>query len=321
MESLNLSTLAKHFSDEAAAYELVERMRWPDGPVCPHCGEVGRAYFLRPRNGARLTPTGNVSHRRLWKCAACRRQFSVLVGTIFHDSKVPLSKWLLAVYMMCADKNGVAAFELHRTLGVTHKTAWFMCHRIREAMRSDGLSGLMAGVVVADETFIGGKERNKHAHRRSPTNMRGGAGKTPVVSLIEKHSGEVRSTVVANVSGATLGAVLRSNVDMPNSILHTDEWGGYRRIGRQFAAHEYVTHASGEYVRGDASTNAAEGYFSQLKRSIDGTHHRVSVEHLNRYLAEFDFRYSTRTISDSRRMERLMGQTGGRRLTYQATAG
>lgn len=145
MEQLNISTLAKKFSDEGAAYELLEEMRWPNGPECPHCGAVGRAYFLKPKNGQRLTSTGKVSHRRLWKCADCRKKFSVLVGTIFERSHVPLSKWLMALFLMSASKNGVAAYELHRTLGVTNETAWFMMHRLREAMKRGELAETMTG--------------------------------------------------------------------------------------------------------------------------------------------------------------------------------
>lgn len=160
VETLNISVLAKKFSDESAAYELLESMRWANGPECPHCGSVDNAYFL---SGARRTSTGKVSSRRLWKCAECRKQFSVLVGTIFERSQVPLSKWLMALYMMASSKNGVAAFELHRTLGVTNKTAWFMLHRIREAMKRGELAETMTGTIVADETWIGGKPSNRHA--------------------------------------------------------------------------------------------------------------------------------------------------------------
>ena len=208
---MNLSTLAKHFSDEAAAWELVEKMRWPDGPVCPRCGERNRAYFIKPRNGHRTTSTGAVSHRRLWKCAACRKPFSVLVGTIFERSQVPLSKWLLALYLMSASKNGVAANELRRTLGVTQPTAWFMLHRLREAMRLSSIE-TMRGTIVADETYIGGEigrmsksTRQRLVDRRNaPGGLKGATEKTAVLSLVNATTGEVRSQVVANVDGTTL---------------------------------------------------------------------------------------------------------------------
>ena len=208
---MNLSTLAKHFSDEAAAWELVEKMRWPDGPVCPRCGERNRAYFIKPRNGHRTTSTGAVSHRRLWKCAACRKPFSVLVGTIFERSQVPLSKWLLALYLMSASKNGVAANELRRTLGVTQPTTWFMLHRLREAMRLSSIE-TMRGTIVADETYIGGEigrmsksTRQRLVDRRNaPGGLKGATEKTAVLSLVNATTGEVRSQVVANVDGTTL---------------------------------------------------------------------------------------------------------------------
>ncbi len=291
MEKLNISVLSKKFSDESAAYELLEEMRWPSGPECPHCGSVDNAYFL---SSARRTSTGKVSNRRLWKCAECRKQFSVLVGTIFERSQVPLSKWLMALYMMASSKNGVAAFELHRTLGVTNKTAWFMLHRIREAMKRGELSETMTGTIVADETWIGGKPSNRHASASStPVRVDKVTGnmntdKTPVLSLINTTTGEARSAVVPNVTGAVLRKVIAQQVDMAASTLHTDSGAWYPQIGQEFAAHESVNHNAGEYVRGTVTTNHAEGYFSQLKRSLDGTHHHVSVEHLPRYLAEFD---------------------------------
>lgn len=330
MEAINLSTLAKHFSDETAAWELVEKMRWPNGPVCPHCGETNNAYFINRKNNA--TRTGQVSYRRLWKCASCKRQFSVLVGSIFEDSKVPLSKWLLAIYMMCADKNGVAACELQRTLGVSKKTAWFINHRIREAMKAGPLADMFRGTIVADETWIGGEPRFRHgakAESTTPVRIVPGHGnvhtdKTAVLSLINAETGEVRSRVVPDVTGATLRKVIAEHVDTAGSVLYTDKSKSYIGVGREFLAHEAVDHEAGEYVRYEdgktITSNQAENFFSQLKRSIDGTHHHVSVEHLPRYLAEFDYRHSTRTMSDTARMRDLMARTGGRRLTYRSVA-
>lgn len=324
MDKISVGRLAKTIPTEAAAYEFLERLRWDGKPVCPHCGESERVYFLTPKNGSsRATRTGSMSERRVWKCGnrggenPCGKQFSVLTNTVMHGSKVPVRTWLFVLFEMVSSKNGVSAREVERKYDLTPKTAWFLCHRIREAMREDG-PGLMAGVVVADETFVGGKEHNKHAHKRMPKGTaRGGAGKTPVVSLIETRSGIARSVVVPNVTGSTLSAVIRSNVDMSQSILMTDERRGYQPIGRRFAAHEVVNHGEGEYVRGTATTNHAEGFFSQLKRSIDGTHHHVSTVHLQRYLNEFDFRYSTRKMSDTDRLAVLVGRVGGRRLSYR----
>ncbi len=331
METLNICSLAPYFTDEAAAWELLESLRWPTGsPECPHCGEVGNAALLKPRNGQATTSTGKVSYRRTWKCRnkTCRRKFSVLVGSIFEDSKVPVSKWLMAFYLLTASKNGVAAYELHRTLGVTNKTAWFMFHRIREAMKEGALADMLRGTVVADETYVGGNpsRMNKatrarwEARKNTPHSDRtsGMTAKTPVLSLIDAQSGEVRSRVVARVDGANLRKVMSEQVDMAGSVLWTDEGAWYGQIGREFTSHVTVDHNAHQFVGAfGQSTNKAENYFSQLKRSLDGTHHHVSVEHLPRYLTEHDFRYSTCHLSDSDRMRRLVGQTGGRRLTYK----
>jgi transposase-like protein len=313
---INLSTLAKHSSEEPAAWELVEKMRWPNGPICPHCGDTGRAYFLAPRNGHRTTSTGRITYRRLWKCKVCRKPFSVLVGTIFERSQVPLSKWLLAIYLMGASKNGVAANELRRTLGVTQPTAWFMLHRLREAMRMATFE-TMRGTIVADETWIGGDPKNRHNRPEKWTERWKGTDKTSVLALIDAKTGEVRSRIVADVTGHTLRKVIAEQVDMAGSVLYTDAAKHYHRIGEEFLGHQSVNHEAGEYVRGAVTTNRAEGYFSQLKRSIDGTHHYVSREHLHRYLAEHDFRYSTCRLSDTARMARIIDQSEGRRLTYR----
>jgi transposase-like protein len=326
---LNLSTLAKHFSEEPAAWELVEKLRWPNGPICPHCGDEGRAYFLKPRDGSRTTSTGKATYRRLWKCKACRKQFSVLVGTIFERSQVPLSKWLLALYLMSASKNGVAANELRRIVGVTQTTAWFMLHRLREAMRQSSLES-MRGTIVADETWIGGDPKRMNKSRKGDIyklrmtpwvkdRAHSGTDKTPVLSLIEAESGQVRSQVVPRVTGATLGKVISEQVDMAGSVLWTDEGSWYDSLGKEFVQHNTVNHSQDEYVDWitGASTNKLENYFSQLKRSLDGTFHHISKEHLPRYLNEFDFRFSTRKLSDSARMERIIDQAEGRRLTYR----
>ncbi len=318
MNEINIVTLANRVRTEAEAYQFLETLRWNGSPVCPHCGNFG-AYYLAPANGVqRKTRTGSGSQRRVWKCKSCRRQFSVLTGTIFHGTKIPVRTWLFVVFEMCASKNGVSAREVERKYDMTAKTAWFMVHRIREAMKREPLAGMLRGTIVADETFVGGKEKNKHAKDRDPSNRgRSTRTKTAVFSLIHPESGEVRSRVVPDVDGMTLRKAIEEHVDPAESVLHTDAWSGYRLAGPQFSAHETVDHSAGEYVREGVSTNAAEGYFSQLKRSIDGTHHHVSREHLDRYLAEFDCRYSTRKLTDDERTRLLVGQVGGRRLTYK----
>jgi transposase-like protein len=316
-QTLSIPALMAKVPTEAAAYELLEGLRWENGVVCPHCGSIAQHYFLKPANGStRKTRTGSMSQRRVWKCKDCRKQFSVLTGTIFHGSKIPVRTWLLVVFEMCASKNGVAAREIERKYDLTPKSAWFMLHRIREAMKREPLAGLLHGTIISDETWYGGKPANRHGHRKG----HGGQGvsdKTPIMSLVHKETGEVRSTVVANVDGKNLRPVLAEHVEMAPSVLHTDTARAYLKAGKKFAAHESVNHTEGEYVRGNVTTNHAEGFFSQLKRSLDGTQHHVSVEHLPRYLAEFDFRATTKRLSDSERMGRLLGQVAGKRLTYK----
>lgn len=315
--SLSILALSEKLRTEADAHQFLEDLRWGDRPICPHCGSVRKPYFLTPANGtSRKTRTGSVSERRVWKCADCRKQFSVLTGTIFHGTRIPVRKWVFVIFEMCSSKNGVAAREIERKYDVDTKTAWFMLHRVREAMKREPLAGLLSGRVVADETWIGGKPSNRHGHKRG----KGGQGKTdktPVVALVSRETGEVRSQAVANVRGSSLRAVINEQVDTAATHLHTDSAKSYGKIAGDFSGHSTVDHYAGEYVRGDVSTNLAEAYFSQLKRSIDGTHHHVSREHLNRYLAEFDFRFSTRKVSDTERMAMLAGKLHARRLTYR----
>jgi transposase-like protein len=330
VEKLSIPALANKIATEGDAYVFMERMRWGadnERLACPHCGN-GKAYFLNPANGVnRKTRTGSASERRVWKCAACRKQFSVTTGTIFHGSKVPLRTWLFVVFQMVSSKNGMSAREIERTYGLTAKTAWFVAHRIREAMKREPLVGMLSGTVVADETYIGGKVANRHRQGKTPGQVggRGRAGvpgdKTVVLSLISHDTGEARSVVVPDVTGASLRKAIAEHVDMPNTTLHTDASGPYKKIAHEFDAHDAVDHSAWEYVRygGDRviTSNHAEGYFSQLKRSLDGTHHHVSREHLPRYLAEFDYRYSTRTMTDTERTADLFGKVAGKRLTYR----
>jgi transposase-like protein len=315
---LNVITLSEQIPDEAAAYEYLEDLRWNGTPECPHCGNTERCYFLKARNGARKTSTGAPTQRRLWKCAACRKQFSVLTGTVMHGTKIPVRTWVFVMFEMAASKNGCAAREIERKYGLTTRSAWFMTMRIREAMKAGGITTKMTGTVVADETWVGGKPANLHKHQRHARDHYGPKEhKTPVLSLINKETGEVRSRVIPNVRGTTLKAALADQIDLEHAVLHTDSASGYRGLDKIAAGHESVNHILGEYVRAGVSTNQAENFFSQLKRSLDGTHHHVSREHLNRYLVEFDFRYSTCKINDEQRMAVLAGRVGGRRLTYR----
>jgi transposase-like protein len=319
VEQLTLSKLPKYLSDESSAWELLERLRWPGGMVaCPHCGAVGTDHYLIPsRSGERRTKKGTVTHRRLWRCIECKKQFSVLVGTIFESSKVPASKWLLAMWLMAAGKNGVSSKELQRHLEVSYQTAWHMSHRLREAMTREPLRELWTGTVVADETYVGGAPKNKHANKRRPDSRQGVTDKTPVVALVHKRTGEVRAKVVPNVTSRNLATMLNETCSPEATHLHTDSAGVYAPIGPDFASHETVNHSVGEYVRDGISTNQAESFFAQFKRSLDGTHHSVSKEHLQQYASEFEFRWNTSKVSDPERVQALVDGAVGKRLPYR----
>jgi transposase-like protein len=298
------------FQDAEKAREHLEKTRWPHGPICPHCGTVNEATYV----GGKAARVG------VYQCNACREQFSVTVGTVFESSKVPLNKWLLATYLMSSSKKGISAHQLHRTLGVTYKTAWFMAHRIREAMNpaDPPKLGGHGKVVEADETYVGGKVHNKHASKRKAADIEAEL-KQKVVTLVER-DGAVRSHHVADVTSKTLGYVLRTTADRASHLM-TDKWSGYTGVGREFAAHSAVDHSAGEYVRmGFHHSNTVENYFSILKRGIVGTFHHVSEAHLARYLAEFDFRYSHRSglgVDDATRADEILRCTAGKRLTYR----
>jgi transposase-like protein len=323
-DEFSIPSLALRIATEADAYKLLEELRWPGGQPdsCPQCGADGKFYFLTPKDGGevRKTRTGQDTARRLWKCATCRKKFSVLTGTVFHGSKIPVRTWLFVTLELSASKNGVSAREIERKYGLTAKTAWFMLHRLREAMKRDDTAPLMSGTLVADETWIGGDPGNQHARAKLALGPdRWTTRKTTILSVIDKASGEARSAVVPNVRASTLRKAMEREleINLGASVLHTDSATHYVTIAATTKGHESVNHNAGEYVRGNVTSNMAEGFFSQLKRSIDGTHHHVSKEHLPRYLAHFDFMYSTHEQTDSERMRRLLGQVGGRRLTYR----
>jgi transposase-like protein len=298
---------AQHLKNEDKARAYLESLRWPSGkPTCPHCGVIGDHYALE----------GEAHRPGLWKCSACRQQFSVTVGTVFERSKIPLTKWLMAVHLLCSSKKGMSSHQLHRTLGVTYKTAWFMSHRIREAMKAEGgIMGAGGGTVEADETYIGRKPGTKKAHA-------GFGHKNTVFALVER-SGRVQSR---HISGAKFDAIkeeLRANV-APEAKLMTDEAKMYRNVGKDFAQHEVVKHSQREYVRGNAHTNTVEGYFSIFKRGMNGVYQHCRSNHLHRYLAEFDFRYNYRTAAgyeDSERSEMALKGIGGKRLMYRDSFG
>jgi transposase-like protein len=296
---------APHFADEEAAIAYVEAWIWPDGPTCPHCGTVGEAS----RSKGKTTRLG------LWNCRACRKPFTVRMGTIVESSHVPMRIWLQAIYLICSSKKGISTRQIHRTLGGSMKTAWFLMHRIRHAMDDSGSVNPRGGegkFVEADETYIGGKAKNR-AYKAPPP-------KEAVVSLVER-GGKVRSRHVPEVTAQTLKPILVDAI-AKDTHFRTDESPVYYKIGEGFKSHLTVNHSIKEYVRGDAFTNTAEGYFSILKRGIYGIYHHVSAAHLPRYLAEFDFRYNNRVklgVGDTERAARVLVGAKGKRLTYQST--
>jgi transposase-like protein len=293
----------RYFSDLDTATKFFAEMRWPDGPVCPHCGTQDENHYY-------------LKSRRVWKCRACRKQFSVKVGTIFGDSPIGMDKWLPALWMLVNAKNGISSYELHRALGVTQKTAWFMLHRIRLAMQT-GTFEKLSGEVEADETFVGGRETNKHASKRKPGRGGGVVGKTPVLGLIGR-DGEARVQVVPDTSKPTVHGEVKKNVER-NSTVITDAFLSYRGLQGEYT-HEIVDHAI-EYARGRIHTNKAENFWSLLKRTLKGTYTQVDPEHLTRYLDEQTFRFNNRHADDAGRFAKTLGQVAGRRLTYDELTG
>ena len=295
---------APHYHNEDAAFAYVEVIVWPEGPVCPHCGGVERLSKMG----------GTATRKGLWKCYQCRKQFTVRMGTIFESSHVPLHIWLQAIFFVAGSKKGVSSNQLHRTLGVTLKTAWFMSHRIREAMREGDLAptlGGTGGIVEADETYIG---QRKGVHRRG-----GSYHKMRVVSLVDRETGKARSIDANKLVFNEVANIVRANVARETRLV-TDESGYYKGVGREFLSHESVMHYAGSYVCGDVHTNTIEGFFSIFKRGMQGVYQFCSEKHLHRYLAEFDFRYSNREATgcnDTDRADRLLRGIVGKRLTYQ----
>jgi transposase-like protein len=291
---------APHFHDEAAAFRFVEDRVWPTGPVCPHCACVERIGKLE----------GKSTRQGVYKCYNCRKPFTVRVGTIFEDSHIPLKLWMQAIFLIASSKKGISSNQLHRTLGVTLKSAWFLSHRIRLAMDAQvGKLGSGGGIVEADETYIGRKPGMQKG--------RGGFGhKNTVLALVER-DGKVKSVTVTNF--AQVKRTFRKHLDKSANLM-TDEHKKFRKIGKNYASHEAVNHGAKEYARGNVNTNTIEGVFSIFKRGMTGIYQHCDAKHLHRYLAEFDFRYNNRValdVNDKQRADNILDGVTGKRLTYQ----
>jgi transposase-like protein len=301
---MNLSKISALSEDQARDY--FEQIRWPNGPVCPHCGSTEASKLQ-----------GKAHRAGLYDCHDCEGQFTATINTILEDSHLPIRTWLMAFAMMCASKKGVSALQLQRQLGIgSYRTAWHMCHRIRHAMDREPMKGLLGaggGTVETDETYVGGKPR-KHSGK----SVRGrGTSKQPVVALVER-GGRVRAHTVPDVTGPTLKAAIRKHVD-PNARIMTDELSSYTGIAKEFAGgHEVVRHSAGEYARGDASTNQVETFFGLFKRGVMGSFHHISKKHMNRYLNEFSFRWDLRAVTDSECTDEAIRSSEGKRLMYKA---
>ncbi len=290
------------FTDANTAREYLEAQRWPNGVTCPHCGGVEK-----------ITKMEGKSHRPgLFLCGDCRGNFSVTVGTVYERSHIPLNKWLLATHLLCSSKKGISVHQLHRMLGITYKSAWFMCHRIREAMKPTDAEpmGGEGKAVEADEVYYGNKPDRK---------VKRGTGHKRVVGSLVERGGDVRSFHVDAANIPTVRKIIDQNVDKA-STLNTDEASVYTPVGKTFAKHEVINHGQDEYARGDAYTNTIEGYFSIFKRGMVGVYQRCDERHLHRYLTEFDFRYSNRAklgVTDRERAEKAIKGIEGKRLTYR----
>lgn len=308
MEPKTLQAAIVYFSDTQRCFEYAVKLRWPDGKVkCPRCDGEKHSF---------------IKTRRVWFCYDCKKQFTLKIGTVFEDSPITMDKWMTAFWMLSNCKNGISSMEVHRAIGVTQKTAWFMLHRIRKAMQTKNYIGKLSGRVEVDETFIGGKARNMHRSRARKMNLRGQGNKAVVVGMLER-GGEVRAHVVPERDKRTLGPIVRENVN-PGSALYTDEWLGYDGLKGEYS-HEVINHAE-KYVDGLVHTNGMENFWSLLKRGLHGTYVSVEPFHLYRYIAEQAFRFNnratkTKAMNDADRFRLVMSQVAGKRLMYQVLTG
>jgi transposase-like protein len=292
-EFTNLLKVAEYFPTEESCHLYLIEKRWGDKPVCPHCGSSRKVYIM---NGGKLL-----------KCADCRKQFTVRIGTIFEDSPLPLQKWFFALFIASAHKKGISSIQLSKDIGVTQKTAWFMLHRIRHAMRTLEFNKPMKGTVEVDETYVGGVTHGQGRGYNQPN-------KTAVFGMIER-GGEVRANSVHHADGATLKPIIMENVDKSSTIM-SDEFGGYKDLADKFEAHYIVIHSQKQYVDGIAHTNNIECFWSMLKRGIYGIYHHVSHKHMNKYVDEFEYRHNTRKTKDSQRFNKVLTHLNGH-LTYK----
>jgi transposase-like protein len=293
-------------ADEKLAVEFMEKQRWGGHPHCPRCGDLD-VYQMKD------SATGERQANFRWRCHGCKEQFTVRIGTVFEDSRIPLRHWCFAFWRAATSKKGVSALEIHRQTGLSYKSCLFMLHRIRCAMDETDIEPLN-GIVEVDEAFIGGKPRRIQGTRQTVKKE-----KTPVIGLLER-GGKVRPKVIADVTGDTLKAAIAENVDKSARIM-TDEWSGYRGLGKEGWKHERVNHGLYEYARGDVTTNGIEGFFGLLKRGINGIYHSVSRKHLHRYLAEFQFRHNLNDLTDGQRTVAAIKAAQGKRLTYAEQVG
>src|ERR1700730_680218 len=298
MSDLTLAAVSALTEDQAR--ETFERIRWPNGPVCPRCGSVENITKFRPV--VERPESAKHEHARpgVFKCNACGSQFTVTVNTVMESSHIPLRLWLMAFTIMTSAKKGISALQMQRQLGIgSYRTAWFLCHRIREAKKREPLASLLGGTVEVDETYVGGKARPQAGASKAHAKRGRGTKKTSVVALVER-GGRVRARKIDRVDAATLKGAIRENVDRKAQIM-TDEFRSYHGLNKEFAGHEVVRHSAGEYARGDAHTNTVESYFALLKRGVMGSFHHVSKQHLDRYCDEFSFRWDYRSVTDSQR--------------------